>query len=1135
MRASAFVGRVGGLAIALGVATGATTGVVGVAAAAPSDDASSTADQAPTAPNRSGQGSRVGPRARGGAADPSEPPRRGRRHDVPQPAAAERPAPPVKAPPEPADPPTRVEPGFAQPVVAPPPATATAALRTRSADPIPPAAVPLTAAPPAAATESAPVLQAAAPRAMAARAVGSVQSVPVPVSTSGPGSPAESTMGWTVLAAVRRLGRPEVVAAPAATVSTGQTLTPAPAATTTNVFGNRTPTMSPVQSAQGPTGVISGNLNVADADGDAVTLTVNKNPAHGTVKVDSAGRFVYTPDKASAHTGVTDNFTVTVSDAGSGFHLHLLGTSGHTATRTVTVTVTPVNAAPTATLSTGSPAPATGVVTGRVTGADADGDPLSYKGSVSTAKGAVAVSADGGFTYTPTATARHNASALTATAADKSDSFTVTVTDSYGASTNVAVAVPVTPVNAAPTGSATAGAPNPSTGAVAGGITATDPDRDTLIYRAPATTAKGTVALGTNGGFTYTPTAKARHAAAFPQATQTDKTDAFNVTVSDGHGGSVAVPVSVAVAPANALPTGSVTVANPDPASGAVTGSVAGKDADGDPLTYSAPASTAKGAITLAANGGFTYRPTVTARHTASALTATSAEKTDTFTVTIKDDHGGTTAAPVTVAIAPANKNPVASAVAGTPNSATGLVSGTVSATDADSDPLVYKVSASTAKGTVAVGADGRFTYTPTSAARHAAAKLTATPADRTDAFTITVSDGHGGSVAVPVSVAITPSNAAPTATPKTSAPDATTGVVAGALLGADTDGDVLGYSGSGSTAKGKVVVNADGSFTYTPTVTARHLAAFPTAQADGTDTFTVTVADGYGGTVTVPVNVAVSPASVTFNFVYGTGSQYWTPEARSALQAAATRLSSRIVVDKPVTVTYDVVGDNTPGSGWIGTSFTKFGSSGPGYYGTVVQTKILTGKDVNGSASDSQISMNFAYPWALGDTVGASQYDFQAVATHELVHTLGVMTALGDPAGIDSNWTTYDRYLATAGGTPVIGGDYVWNSAYTPNLTGGNGGLYFAGPNAVAVYGGPVPLYTPAVWKPGSSLTHLDPADAPPGTVYLMDPTDVYGSGVRVLTPVDAAMLTDLGYTVYQPVYALFFIGFGFARRRRG
>ncbi len=143
-------------------------------------------------------------------------------------------------------------------------------------------------------------------------------------------------------------------------------------------------------------------------------------------------------------------------------------------------------------------------------------------------------------------------------------------------------------------------------------------------------------------------------------------------------------------------------------------------------------------------------------------------------------------------------------------------------------------------------------------------------------------------------------------------------------------------------------------------------------------------------------------------------------------------------------------------------------------------------------------------------------------------------MSGLGDPAAIDRNWTTFDRYLATADGKAVIGADYVWDAAYAPNLTGGNGGLYFAGPNAVGTYGGPVPVYTPGAFKPGSSVIHFDPAEAPPGTVYLMDPTDGYGQGVRRLTPVEAGVLTDLGYTVYQsPVYALLVIGFGFLRRR--
>ena len=78
----------------------------------------------------------------------------------------------------------------------------------------------------------------------------------------------------------------------------------------------------------------------------------------------------------------------------------------------------------------------------------------------------------------------------------------------------------------------------------------------------------------------------------------------------------------------------------------------------------------------------------------------------------------------------------------------------------------------------------------------------------------------------VAVSVAITPVNATPTATATVGTPDAVTGVVVGSVPGSDGDGDSLSYSGSAATSKGTVVVSADGGFTHTPTVAARHAAA---------------------------------------------------------------------------------------------------------------------------------------------------------------------------------------------------------------------------------------------------------------------------------------------------------------------
>ena len=1065
MRASAYVGRVGGLAVALGVGAGIATGGIAVAAATPAGDSSVNATPA------AGTGLGGGP-ARGSVR-----------------AGTQRPA------------------------------------EHRSAAPT-------------ASRIGAPVRDAV---------------VAVPASSAADPNrkpPAQSDANWVTVAAVRRPGRrpASAVAVQVRDISSGvprgvdaNAAAPNPIAVLLN---NQTPTMSPTQTGQSQTGVVSGDLRVLDPDSSALSYAVVSTPVHGSVALDATGHYSYTPDPALLHAGVTDMFRVTVSDAGSGFHIHglvglinlltfgVIGDNRHTTTATVTVTVKSVNVAPVTSVTMGAPSAATGVVLGVVNSIDADGDPLSFSGSTTTAKGTVVVGSDGSFSYTPTPTARHAAALSTATTAQTTDGFTVTVDDAHGGVVAVPVTVIISPTNVTPNASSAVGAPNVSTGIVVGTVIGVDGDADPLTYSGSTTTAKGSVVV-TAGGFTYTPTPAARHAAASPTATAADKADSFSVTISDGHGGTVVLPVAVAVGPGNSAPVASPSVGSPAALAGVVTGTLNAVDGDGDPLNFTGSTTTANGEVVVGSDGRFTYTPSATARHNAASVTAPIAQTTDTFTVTITDGYGGTIAVPVTVAIGPVNVAPVGVAGVGIPNAATGVVVGTVSAADADGDPLTYGGSAVTARGTVAVTAGGSFTYTPTIAARHSAASLTATQADLSDTFTLTVGDGHGGTAAVPVTVSIAPANAAPIASSNAGIPDVTSGVVAGAVLGADVDGDLLSYTGSTTSAKGTIVVAANGSFTYTPTALARHAAASPSAtQADLIDAFTITVADGHGGTVDVPVNVAISPATISFTFVYSTGSQYWSADSRSALQAAANTLASHIVVTAPVTLTYTVIGENNPNDQFLASALSTFSSSSPGYYGTVVQKKILTGVDANGATADSRITWNFAYPWALGDTVANNQYDFQSVATHELVHTFGFQSGIGTPASVDRNWTTFDTFLSTSNGTAVIGSDYVWDSAYSANLTGGGGGLYFDGPNAVLAYGGPVPLYTPGTWVDGSSLSHLDPAHAPTGTTYLMDPSDTYGPGVRVISPVEVGILTDLGYTV-SPAYAVFFIGFGFLRRR--
>lgn len=158
------------------------------------------------------------------------------------------------------------------------------------------------------------------------------------------------------LTQLRRANPSPAAAAPSPGASTVPLRTPGARATATNpiatFFQNKTPSMNPSQSAPGLDGVVHGALNAADPDSATLTYSVTKAPAHGQVAIDDDGRFTYTP-AAGGQIAAVDTFQVTVSDAGSGFHLHgllglvnllsfgLIGTAGHTTTRTVSVSTTP--------------------------------------------------------------------------------------------------------------------------------------------------------------------------------------------------------------------------------------------------------------------------------------------------------------------------------------------------------------------------------------------------------------------------------------------------------------------------------------------------------------------------------------------------------------------------------------------------------------------------------------------------------------------------------------------------------------------------------------------------------------------------------------------------------------------------
>ena len=305
-----------------------------------------------------------------------------------------------------------------------------------------------------------------------------------------------------------------------------------------------------------------------------------------------------------------------------------------------------------------------------------------------------------------------------------------------------------------------------------------------------------------------------------------------------------------------------------------------------------------------------------------------------------------------------------------------------------------------------------------------------------------------------------------------------------------------------------------------------------------------MTVTDGYGGAtpmaVSVPIAAKVLAAEVTFVFNYGTGSQLWSQTAKDSLQAAGDEVASYFVAKTPVTIVFNVSAENSPTSGTLASAGSDLISTRAGFYATVVQHKIQTGVDSNGAAADGEIEVNLGMPWAFGDSVSSSQYDFTATAIHEMMHTLGFLSYVEAPGSSwntrGTNWTKFDSFIVTKKNTKVISTRFRWNAANNPLLTGGGGGLYFGGPNAIAVYGGPVPLYTPNPWEPGSSVTHTDDATFTGVETLLMNALAETGEGIRTLSAVELAIFKDLGYTVVPvpaTATALLFIGFVLLRRR--
>ena len=366
----------------------------------------------------------------------------------------------------------------------------------------------------------------------------------------------------------------------------------------------------------------------------------------------------------------------------------------------------------------------------------------------------------------------------------------------------------------------------------------------------------------------------------------------------------------------------------------------------------------------------------------------------------------------VTVILIAGNEPPVLHPTQST-NFGSGVVSGSLGATDADGDALSYSVTTQGTLGTVAIDGAGNYLYTPTPAARHAAA---ATPA--TDTFTLTVDDGHGSSVTKTISAVIAPANHDPNIAPVASSP--ADGVVTIDLNGSDPDGDAITYAVVTGPARGTLAVLAPGQFRYTPTDAARSAAA-ATSGLDS-DSFTVTVTDGLGGTTTQQVSVSIAPTRVVGELSFtssgnnvavnaaGTRAVVATTVFDAASQTNSTRLTvidtatgqqlgNTVTVNHAVSVGTVFAADNTRAV------VTAVDTSVPGGTTSLVVLDMTTGQQLGGTLSTGGL----AYQRTVGAYVPAgfnatqnraavTVYNAPAQSTTVLIVNTATGASVGNP-----------------------------------------------------------------------------------------------------------------------------------------
>ena len=348
-------------------------------------------------------------------------------------------------------------------------------------------------------------------------------------------------------------------------------------------------------------------------------------------------------------------------------------------------------------------------------------------------------------------------------------------------------------------------------------------------------------------------------------------------------------------------------------------------DSDDDTLSAAPVSEPAHGSVSLNSNGSLTYTPKA------------NYNGGDSFTYKVSDGRGGEDTATVSITVNAVNDAPVADNQSESTNEDTDE-SITLTATDAENDPLTFSVVDGPTHGTLS-GTGANLSY-------HPAANYKGD-----DSFTYKANDGSADSNVATVSITVNAVNDAPVeANDSAFTHEDTPTDIAVLSNDNDLDGDTLSVSSFTQPDHGTVSENADGSLEYTPN-----------ADYNGADFFTYMATDGTEESNTASVSILVDPVNDAPSFTKGADQTVNEDAGPQSVSGWATAISAGPSDEASQQLSFVVTNDNnslftSKGQPAISSDGTLTYTPAPDASGSAIVTVVLRddGGPSNGGVDNS-------------------------------------------------------------------------------------------------------------------------------------------------------------------------------------